>query len=127
MQPEAGQRSHSHKVAVKRKDFCAVLNRDGGDQGIGCGQTYAFRARQAEQSCGIPVGCETAGFQKVKKGEIGFDAFDVAPQALKNLRHHDARYRHRRSILDQPPEFLPARAWPGTEEINPDGAIGIAA
>jgi len=31
------------------------------------------------------------------------------------------------SILDQSPEFLPARAWPGTEEINPDGAIGIAA
>ncbi len=115
MQSEATHGGHSHKVAVQRKDLCAVLDRNGGDQGIGCGQTYAFRTRQAEENRSMPIGFETAGFQEVKKGEIGFDASDVALQALKNLRHHDARYSHRRTILDQSPEFLPARTWPGTE------------
>jgi hypothetical protein len=114
---------HSHKVAVERKDCRVVLDRKGGNKGIRCGQADALRTRQAEEGCGIPITLETTCFQEIKKREIFLDTFDVALQALKDLRHNHAGDGHRRAPLDQAPKLLSGRTGPGTEEIDPDRAI----
>src|SRR5208283_964478 len=91
MEWEAGDASHAHKVAVQRKDRSGVFDRNGGNNGICGGQTYALGSRQAEEGRSISIGLETPSFQEVKKREIVFDALDVARQALKDLRHDHAR------------------------------------
>jgi len=123
MGSEARQAGHSPKVAVQRKDCGGVLDRYAGNNGIRRSQADALRSRQAEEGCGTPISLETARFQEVKKREIVFDAFDVALQALEDLRHDYASDCHRRTLLDQSPEFVSGRTWPGTEEIDPDRAV----
>src|SRR5712691_7329906 len=88
----------------------------------GC-EADTLGAPQPENSCGIPVSAEAAGFEHFPLRKIMLDADGVPREDLENFGDHYAGERKRLGASDHTAQLVSGAPRGGTEKINPHGTV----
>jgi hypothetical protein len=118
-----GEASDAGEVFVERENGSAVIDGNGGNQGIDGGQANTPGTGETKDDSGVAIRGKTHRIENVPHGKIAFDFGDATGQALQDLGYDHSGNRERLGIGYHAAKFFAGASGDWAEKIDPDGAI----